>query len=57
MLTIDDQIRDLRAELADCALTPRERVQAKVDLKALMVVKMKAECADEALFADAAAPA
>ncbi|CAO3425557.1 hypothetical protein [Azospirillum doebereinerae] len=36
MLTVHDQIRELRAELAGCFLTGRERAQAEVDLGWLM---------------------
>ena len=36
MLTIDRQIRELRAELEGCALTRRERTQALLELNALM---------------------
>lgn len=35
MLTIETQIRELRAELADCFLTRRERVQAQAQLTRL----------------------
>jgi hypothetical protein len=33
MLTICDQIQELRAELARCILTRRERAQAEAELK------------------------
>lgn len=36
MLTVDRQIRELRAELENCALTRRERTQALLELNALM---------------------
>ena len=36
MLTIDDQIRELRAELIGCLLTRRERAQAQDELKRLV---------------------
>ncbi|MGQ9370693.1 hypothetical protein [Azospirillum sp. ST 5-10] len=36
MLTIHDQIRELRAELASCVLTRRERLQAEADLARLL---------------------
>lgn len=35
MLTIETQIRELRAELADCFLTRRERVRAQAQLTRL----------------------
>lgn len=36
MLTIPDQIRELRAELVSCALTRRERARAEVELGTLL---------------------
>lgn len=35
MLTIHDQIQELRAELACCALTRRERIAAEAELERL----------------------
>jgi hypothetical protein len=36
MLTIQDQIQELRRELRGCLLTRRERAQAKAELKKLI---------------------
>ena len=36
MLTINEQIRELRAELTGCLLTRRERAQAQDELKRLV---------------------
>jgi len=41
MLTTYDQIQDLRAELASCILTRRERTQAQAELKKLVVEQAK----------------
>ena len=39
MLTIHDQIEELRAELAFCVLTRRERANAKAELDRLLTAK------------------
>jgi hypothetical protein len=47
MLPIHEQIRELRAELACCALTRRERTRAEAELERL--------CAEEARLSTAIA--
>lgn len=37
MLAIHDHIRELRAELAECRLTRRERLQSSAELAGLLV--------------------
>ena len=43
MLTIRDQILQLRAELYGCLLTRREHVQAKAELKRLLAAQAEHE--------------
>ncbi|HJU16776.1 MAG TPA: hypothetical protein VJ770_09935 [Stellaceae bacterium] len=48
MLTIDDQIHQLRLELTGCLLTRRERAQAKAELKRLLAAQAEHERAFDA---------
>ena len=48
MLTIDDQIVQLRREMNGCLLTRRERAQAKAELKRLLVMQAEHERAFDA---------
>ncbi len=48
MLTIDDQIYELRRELNCCGLTRRERTQAKAELKTLLATQAEHERAFDA---------
>lgn len=48
MLTIRDQVFQLRAELYGCLLTRRERAQAKAELKRLLAVQVEHERAFDA---------
>ncbi|MGY0713309.1 hypothetical protein [Azospirillum argentinense] len=50
MLTIHDQIRELRAELASCALTRRERAQARAELDRLLARQARMDRATDALL-------
>jgi hypothetical protein len=56
MLTTYDQIQDLRAELAGCILTRRERAQAQAELKKLVVEQTKLDRAFDAAFAEEPPP-
>jgi hypothetical protein len=56
MLTTFDQIQDLRAELAGCILTRRERAQAQAELKKLVVEQAKLDRAFDAALAEEAPP-
>ena len=56
MLTTYDQIQDLRAELASCILTRRERTQAQAELKKLVVEQAKLDRAFDAALAEEAPP-
>lgn len=56
MLTIDRQIRELRAELEGCALTRRERAQAQLELKALIARQAQMPTAVAIWTAESAAP-
>lgn len=56
MLTIHDQIRELRAELASCALTRRERTQARAELDRLLVRQVRMGRAADAVVSIAEAP-
>jgi hypothetical protein len=51
MLTIYDQIQDLRAELGGCILTRRERAQAQAELKKLVAEQAKLDRAFDAALA------
>ncbi len=58
MLTIHDQTRELRAELVSCALTRRERAQARAELDRLLVRQARLDRATDALvFVTEAPPA
>ncbi|HJU19324.1 MAG TPA: hypothetical protein VJ770_22955 [Stellaceae bacterium] len=48
MLTISDQIYQLRAEMTGCLLTRRERAQAKAELKKLLAAQAEHERAFDA---------
>lgn len=56
MLTIHTQIQELRAELANCALTRRERAQAAVELDRLIAQQAETDRAVDAPLADDAVP-
>ena len=56
MLTITDQIRELRAELTGCLLTRRERAQAQSELKRLVTKQIKLSHALDAAVAEEAPP-
>jgi hypothetical protein len=56
MLTTYDQIQDLRAELAGCILTRRERAQAQAELKKLVAEQAKLDRAFDAALAEEAPP-
>jgi hypothetical protein len=56
MLTIYDQIQELRAELARCFLTRRERAQAEAELKRLIAEQTKLDRAFDAALAENAPP-
>jgi hypothetical protein len=56
MLTIDRQIRELRAELENCAMTRRERTQALLELNALMARQAQAGTTLAIRAAERAAP-
>jgi hypothetical protein len=56
MLTTYDQIQDLRAELAGCILTRRERAQAQAELKKLVVEQAKLDHTFDAALAKEAPP-
>jgi hypothetical protein len=56
MLNIYDQIQELRAELAGCILTRRERAQAQAELKRLVAEQAKLDRAYEAAIAEKAPP-
>jgi hypothetical protein len=56
MLTIYDQIQELRAELARCILTRRERAQAEAELKRLIAEQAKLDRAFDAALAEKAPP-
>ncbi|WP_175429848.1 hypothetical protein [Azospirillum argentinense] len=58
MLTIHDQVRELRAELASCALTRREHAQARSELDQLLALQARMDRATDALvFIKEAPPA
>ena len=56
MLTIYDQIQELRAELHGCRLTRRERAQTLAELKKLIPEQAKLDRAFAAALAVAAPP-
>ncbi len=56
MLTIYDQVQELRAELAGCLLTRRERAQAQAELKKLIAEQAKLDRAFNAALANEASP-
>jgi hypothetical protein len=56
VLTTYEQIQDLRAELAGCILTRRERAQSQAELKKLVVEQAKLDRAFEAALAEEAPP-
>ncbi len=56
MLTIYDQIQELRAELARSILTRGERTQAEAELKRLMAEQAKLDRAFDAALAEKAPP-
>lgn len=56
MLTIHDQVRELRAELASCALTRRERAQARAELDRLLARQARMDRTADALVSTEEAP-
>jgi septal ring factor EnvC (AmiA/AmiB activator) len=56
MLNIYDQIQELRAELAGCILTRRERAQAQAELTRLVAEQAKLDRAFDAALAEKAPP-
>lgn len=56
MLTIETQIHELRAELADCFLTRRERVRARTELTLLLTRQSDVKHASDAQRDDEEAP-
>ena len=56
MLTITDQIRELRAELTGCLLTRRERAQAQSELKRLVAKQAELSRPLDAAVAEEAPP-
>lgn len=56
MLTIADQIRELKAELTGCLLTRRERAQANAELKRLLCAQAERDRAAEMACAEQAPP-
>jgi hypothetical protein len=56
MLTIYDQIQELRAELARCNLTRRERAEAEAELVRLLGEQAELDRAFDATLADQAPP-
>jgi hypothetical protein len=56
MLTIHDQINELRAELASCLMTRRERARAQAELNWLIVEQAKLNRELEAALAEAEPP-
>jgi hypothetical protein len=50
MLTIADQIRDLRAEMNGCLLTRRERAEAQAELQRLIAEQAALDRALDAAF-------
>jgi hypothetical protein len=56
MLTIYDQIQELRAELARSFLTRRERAEAEAELQRLIAEQAKHDRAFDAALAEKAPP-
>lgn len=56
MLTIDRQIQEIRVEMASCALTRRERAQARAELDRLLARQARMNGAADALVSTEAAP-
>ena len=56
MLTIADQIRELRAEMTGCRLTRRERAQANAELKRLLAMQTDIDRDRDAARTDQAPP-
>ena len=56
MLNIYDQLQELRAELARCILTHRERAQAEAELKRLIAEQAKLDRTFDAALAEKAPP-
>jgi hypothetical protein len=56
MLTIADQIRELRAELTGCLLTRPERAQARDELKKLIAEQIELDRTLDAAAAEKAPP-
>jgi hypothetical protein len=56
MLTIHDQIQELRAELANCLMTRRERASARAQLAWLLAEQAKLDRELDAALAEAEPP-
>jgi len=56
MLNNYDQIQELRAELARCILTRRERAQAEAELERLIAEQTKLDRTFDAALAEKAPP-
>ncbi|HLY89962.1 MAG TPA: hypothetical protein VKQ27_13350 [Acetobacteraceae bacterium] len=56
MLTIYDQIQELRAEITHCVMTRRERAEAKAELQRLIAEQEKLDRAFDMVFAAEAPP-
>jgi hypothetical protein len=56
MLTIYDQIQELRAEIAHCAMTRRERAEAKAELERFIAEQEKLDRAFDAMLTAKAPP-
>jgi hypothetical protein len=56
MLTIADQIRELRAELTGCLLTRHERAQARGELKKLIAEQIELDRTLDAATTEEAPP-
>ncbi|MGY5810116.1 hypothetical protein ACXHXG_20725 [Rhizobium sp. LEGMi198b] len=56
MLTIYDQIQQLRTELAACILTPRERATARTELDKLLIEQAAIDRQFEEMIAEKEPP-
>jgi hypothetical protein len=56
MIAVYDQIQELRAELAHCVLTRRERAQVEAELQRLITEQAELDRAFDAVLAEKAPP-
>ena len=56
MLTIHDRIRELRAELAGCLLTRRERARTRAELDRLVALQAAMDTVADAVLCTGVAP-